>query len=255
MDDSHDGLEKEAFAVAGYYGWSLGFLDAETEWEKCLDRHGLRYFRAVECEQVQGEFFKLRKDPRYTTMASQKAAAAAIREEFIAILNSAVGFDGIGFGVPLEIYRHVLATEPEAQIFLQDHHFYFAYHTLMIELVKKCEPQFKGHWIGFVCDDHSNRVEAEGAYDELKQKNPRSARMMASMGHADDEVVRPLQMADLLAYETRRNTLIQWKGGVPAKDAVINKLGDSIWFIGYASEEYLRAAIRDLVEQRKQRGE
>src|SRR6266536_5836755 len=253
LDDSHDGLDREVFAVAGYYGWSLGFIDAETEWQKCLDRHNLKYFRAVQCEQVQGEFFKLRRDPRYTSMASQKAAAAEIRKEFIAILISAMGFDGIGFGVPLEIYRKVLATEPEARLFLQDHHFYFAYHTLMIELVKKCEPTFKGHWIAFVCDDHSDRTEAEAAYDELKKNNPLSARMMASMGHADDKVVVPLQMADLLAYEARRNTLLQWKGGAPSKDAVINQLSDSISFIGYASEEYLRAAIRDLVEQRKRR--
>ena len=168
LDDSHDQFEQEVFAVAGFYGWSMGFLDAETEWQKCLDRHGLNYFHGVECENVKGEFFKLREDPRYGTLASQKAAAAGIREDFISVLNHATEMDGIGLGVPLAVYQKVLQTEPEARIFLQDHHFYFAYHTLIIELVKRCEPKYKGHWIGFVCDDHSKRDEAEAAYDDLK---------------------------------------------------------------------------------------
>ena len=250
LDDSHDGLEQEVFAVAGYYGWSLGFFDAEREWEHCLTRHGLQYFHAIECEQVQGQFFKLRKDPRYNSLASQKAAAAGIRSELISILNQHVGFDGIGLAVPLEAYRKVLDTEPDASILLQDRHFYFAYHHLMIELVKKCEDRFKGHWIGFVCDDHSRRDEAEKAYDELKTKNPRSARMMASMTHADDKITLPLQMADLLAYEVRRAAMEQLRHKPAFAGDVINQLSESIWFIGYPDENYLRAAVRDLVEQR-----
>jgi Protein of unknown function (DUF3800) len=253
LDDSHDGLDREVFAVAGYYGWSLGFVHAENDWNECLDRHGLDYFKASECENVRGQFFKLRRDPRYTTMATQKEAASKIREEFITILNESVQIDGVGLGVPLEIYRKVLATEPEARIFLQDRHLYFGYHMLMIEMIKRLEPTHSGHWIGFVCDDHSRRDEAEAAYDELKEKNPKSAKMMGSMTHDDDEVIVPLQMADLLAYEVRRGTVETMKNGEIGKESLINQLGHSTWFVGYASEEYLREAIRDLVEQRTQR--
>jgi hypothetical protein len=253
LDDSHDQFDKEVFAVAGFYGWSLGFIDAEVEWQKCLDRHGLKYFHAVECENVRGEFWKLRRDLRCATLDSQKAAAAEIREEFLSVINRATEIDGIGLCVPLVAYREVLATEPEARIFLQDRHFYFAYHTLMIELVKRCETDFRSHWIGFVCDDHSNRKEAEAAYTELKEKNPKSAKRMASMTHADDKVVLALQMADLLAYEARRSMLQQLQHRPISKNDVMSRLSESVLFMGHASEDYLREAIRDLIQQRRER--
>src|ERR1700687_13830 len=139
LDDSHDQFDKEVFSVAGDYGWSLGFIDAETEWQKGLEPHGPGNFPAGECENVNAQFRKLRGDPRYRTLDSQKAAAAEIREDFISVVNEASEIDGIGLCVPLEAYRNVFTTEPDAEIFLQDRHFYFAYHTLMIELVKRSE--------------------------------------------------------------------------------------------------------------------
>ena len=76
---------------------------------------------------------------------------------------------------------------------------------------------------------------------------------MASISHGDDKVVLPLQMADLIAYEARRALLHQLQHRPIHKDDVISKLSDAIWFMGNATEEYLRAAIRDLLAQRKKR--
>jgi tetratricopeptide (TPR) repeat protein len=251
LDDSHDQRDEQVFAVAGFFGWSLGFIDAENNWGDCLEHHGLKYFHAVECENVKGEFQKLR--PRYKTLDHQKEAAAAIRDDFIAVINEATELDGIGLCISLETYRKVLAAEPNARIFLQDRHFYFAYHTLIIELVKRTEKEFRNHWIGFVCDDYSRRDEAEAAYDQLKEKNPISARRMASMTHSDDKTVRALQMADLIAYEARRAKLQQLQHRPVHKNDVMSKLSDTIWFMGDATEKYLREAIHDLVEQRDRR--
>jgi hypothetical protein len=186
-------------------------------------------------------------------MEAQKGAAAEIKEDFISVVNRETAIDGIGLCVPLEAYRKVLANEPDARIFLQDRHFYFAYHTLMIELIKRCEKDFKNHWVAFVCDDHSRRDEAEAAYEELKEKNPRSAKRMGSMTHADDKAVLPLQMADLIAYEARRAMLYQLQHRPVSKNDAMSKLSESIYFMGHASENYLREAIRDLIGQRKER--
>jgi hypothetical protein len=186
-------------------------------------------------------------------MEAQKAAAAEIRNDFLSVVTGETEIDGIGLCVPLVPYRKVLATEPEARIFLQDRHFYFAYHTLMIELIKRCERDFKNHWVAFVCDDHSKRDEAEAAYEELKEKNPRTAQRMGSMTHADDKAVLPLQMADMIAYEARRAMIYQLQHRPISKNDVMSKLSESIYFMGHASEDYLRDAIRDLVQQRKER--
>jgi hypothetical protein len=244
LDDSKDGSGKVVIAVAGFWGWAPDFIDTENKWNDCLRRHGLAYFKANECENLHGEFFKYRRRT-LLRWEDKLAAAANIRSELIAILNAS-RIDGIGLGMAIADFERVRSTEPGGGKVLRGGTFYFSYHSLMIDLVKRIEKDFRSHIVAFVCDEHSDWKAAEEAYADLNRKNPRSAQKMGSITHADDKVCVPLQMADLMAYETRRAREAVMKGTNPNDRNALTELAPSVLFFGNVTEEYLREVVRDL---------
>lgn len=248
LDDSRDQDDKVLIAVAGFYGWCLDFFDVETKWQQCLRRHGLKYFHATECESLNGQFYRFRrKKGRHSPEEWEecRAAAAKVRSELIAVLNESP-LEGIGMALAFRDYRRVRRTEKGAAQILQLKPFYFCYHQLMIDLVRQAEPRFKGHVIGFVCDQYPKQSEAERAFSSLKQKNPSSARMIASIAHDDDKAVPPLQMADLLAHETRLAKLARMRGKDPLGRNSLYELAPSVFTFKDITEVYLREVVHEL---------
>ena len=86
------------------------------------------------------------------------------------------------------------------------------YNTLIkstIELTSK-------HWpsklpIAFMFDDHGGWKEAEEAYRKPK-RDPVIEPRLGRISHGNDRKIAPLQMADLMAFETRHKCK-EWKRG------------------------------------------
>ncbi|MGA7852780.1 MAG: DUF3800 domain-containing protein, partial [Candidatus Acidiferrales bacterium] len=112
---------------------------------------------------------------------------------------------GISVGLNLRDFRKISARPTAVTKFGTDK-VTFAYKLLIrdcVELIEKDVPECANLDIAFTFDDRGDWKQAEEAYRELKTSMPAIGRRMGAVTHADDKKHPALQMADLLAHETR----------------------------------------------------
>jgi hypothetical protein len=71
-DDSTDQPKHYMQTAGGIFGWPANFTEAERQWNKHLEKAGIDYFKASECEMLMGQF-----DPARLGMNLSSARALA----------------------------------------------------------------------------------------------------------------------------------------------------------------------------------
>src|SRR5215470_2174827 len=207
-DDSHDRKMETIISAGALIGWPYLIFDAECRWQKRIDRDGITYFRSFDCENLSGEF-----DPHKHgwSLNVGSTIARAVRNDFVSIITSKTGIAGIGTGFLLDDFRDVVSSNSTARDYWGTDPTIAVYKLLITTVLQLLDidwPESRGLPIAFTFDDHANWKEAEEAYRQLKVNDPLGDRM-GYVAHADDKAHPPLQMADLIAYETRLRT-IEW---------------------------------------------
>lgn len=209
-DDSSDRNHQEVLSVGAFWGWSADFSSVEAAWQDRLQRDGVAYFHATECESLSGQFDPV---PRGLSLNSARAFAESVRYDLIQILDKSK-LDGAAVSLSRRDFSEVMLSNPIAQREYPADPTVLTYRSLIklaIDELLRLHPHFEGEArVDFVFDDHSNWEKAEIAYEVLRQNDPLCRQMVGSVKHSDDKNLPALQMADLMAHEARYHALSYW---------------------------------------------
>jgi hypothetical protein len=199
-DESADAKQERWLAVGSFFGKVEDFPKVETEWRERLAQDQVDYFHATECERLVGEFDFVAKGLDKDQKSARKRADS-LRNDLATILGqSTIG--GISVGLNLHDFREI--AEAFAEEFRTDK-VTFAYKVLIRDCITQIDkdwPESANLTIAFTFDDRADWKQAEDAYEQLKSI-PAIDKRMGVVIHADDKKHPALQMADLLAHETR----------------------------------------------------
>jgi hypothetical protein len=212
LDESFDKAPSGFYAVGGFIAQGVPTFELERGWGKCLERHGLEYFKASECESGRGQFSKFIADPPNITDAERKTLDS-ISHEFCKIIGLPVPYDPrnflalFGVGVVQKDFYDVIKN-PDARAVLGDNPWRLAYEMAMVQAAWAMKELGEGepkHCVSFVCDEDEEHAEtAPLAYRALKKGSPIAAQYMCTFSPADEKRCAPLQAADAVIYEIRK---------------------------------------------------
>jgi Protein of unknown function (DUF3800) len=212
LDESFDMKKSGFYAVGGFIAKGVPTFELERNWEKCLKRHGLDYYKASQCESGTGQFAKFVSNPKKITDAERKTLDS-ISHEFCRIIGFPVEYDErnflalFGAGVVQNDFYDVI-KEPTARAVLGDSPYRLAYDLGMVQAawaMKELSDGTPKHCVSFVCDEDEEHVDtAPCAYRALKKANPVAAQYMCTFSTADEKLCAPLQAADAVVYEIRK---------------------------------------------------
>jgi hypothetical protein len=212
LDESFDMKQSGFYTVGGFIAQGVPTFELERNWEKCLNRHGLKYYKASECESGKGQFSQFVADPANITNAERKTLAS-ISQEFCKIIGFPVEYDSrnflalFGVGVVQSDFYDVI-KDPGARAILGESPHRLAYDMAMVQAawaMKELRDGEPAHCVSFVCDeDEEHAAIAPVAYRALKKTNPIAAQYMCTFSTADEKQCAPLQAADAVVYEIRK---------------------------------------------------
>jgi hypothetical protein len=239
-DDSHDEKMREIISAGALIGWPPSIFEAERRWVKRLERDGIAYFRAVDCEHLTGEFDWHR---RGWSLNVGSTIARSVRTDLVQIIKTKDGIGGFGVSMMLKDFTEAINESPQAKSYWGMNPTIAVYKlliTTIVQLLERDWPESSGCPIALTFDDHAKWREAEAAYQQLKDSDPLCAERIGSIGHLDDKKHPPLQMADLMAYEARKRTLEWIAGGVEVRP-VFKELtaGQAVYYLGLARKDEL----------------
>jgi hypothetical protein len=204
-DDSSDRLHESILCAGSFLGWARDFYYAGVDWQARLEKDGIKYFRATECESLTGEF----KPKEGLRLDEARARALMVRHDLEKIIEKS-GIGCISASMIWNDFRELVAENGKARTHYGTDAVIFIYKRLIkatCTLLERDWSETPGLKVAFTFDSHNRWRQAEEAYEELRQTDPTCARRMLHAGHADDQDYPALQMADLMAHEARFKTV------------------------------------------------
>lgn len=242
-DDSTDQPKQQMQTAGAIFGWPANFTEAERLWNQHLEKAGIDYFKASECETLSGQFDPLRLG---MNLSSARALADATRRDLVSVIEK-IELSIVAVSIVLNDFKEVIANNSKARYYYGADSTVLVYGRLIkatIDLIHQDTPELIKHRMAFTFDSHAEYLKAEAAYRNLKEKDSACAEMMGYVGHADDIEHPPLQMADLVAHEARHKSMQTLANSDQERPAYkhLSKAG-AIYFIGTITRTGL---LRDL---------
>jgi hypothetical protein len=248
VDPKHKGKYRGYFTVGGFMGRGDPVFELERRWEKLLDKHGLKYFKASECENGWKQFAKFVLDSKNIT-PDERAVLDSISFEFLDLIVHPVAFDNrpflacYGVGIMQDEFYDVIQDD-YARSVLGESPYRLAYDFGFIAGAWMMKQLGEGWGASFVCDEHEIYSPlAPVAYYKLKETNPEAAHYMLTFSSVDEKNCAPVQAADAVVYEVRR--ALHFKGKYPDLSGNLRKqfqllAGErGMAYIGYANKQQL----------------
>jgi len=242
-DESYD---SGIYTCGAFIGWPKDFYYLGVKWDERLQKDNLRYFRASECEGLYGQFDP--QNPPGYGLSQARARAESVRYDLIEIIKSDV-IGGISISVSRKDFEDFVSKDLKAAQRFGTDILIYTYKTLItltVELLEQDWPEYPKPKAAFLLDEHSNWQKAEEAYSSLKAENTACANRMLVIGHADDEEYPGLQMADLMAHESRLHTKAHI-GNVGTERLMMRELKKkhNVYFTGLMQKEQLQGMLNE----------
>jgi len=204
-DDSTDQPNQRIQTAGAVFGWPLDIFEAERLWDNHLREANIDYFKDSESETLSGQF-----DPQRLGMSlnSARAFADATRHDMVSVLER-IPLAAVAVSLVLKDFKEVIDASAKARYYYGSDSTILVYGRLIkatIDLIDQDMPALSRIGMAFEFDDQADYLKAEEAYRTLELKDAQCAAVMGHIGHADDKVHLPLQMADLIAHEARHKT-------------------------------------------------
>jgi hypothetical protein len=244
LDDSKDRGAKRVMVSAGFCANTRDWQDFTEDWQRVLDKHGLRYFKSSECHYVNGEFKKFRKG-KYAR-PEEHQIANQIRAELQKVLASHPRIRAIGIAVQVEDYRKI-ASLPEAKSHLPIDPYRAALSSVMLETIKHAKELSRHPLVVFVHDDGDDFDGLCNCFREFRKKNRKTAKFTRTFIPMDDKGTPALQAADLIANHTAFLAGKRLDNKEVVAEMRSNISGLKIW-----EKNYMKGLLRHLLTKHKQ---
>jgi hypothetical protein len=223
-DESEDGT---SFSVAGFTAPGKTWLHLGWEWESLLEAWNLKYFKASECESGLGEFAQYRDDPKNLKSDLKPHERNKLRDaktQFVDVICKHTDeLHGVGAVTSIEDFNRITSENVTARLLYMENPYYVclqgALITATVPMAKAnaSRPKHDQLYFAPVFDSHEQYSEiARIAYRKFRAKNPISSTVLLPVRYEDDKTTPALQVADMLAYEVRKELTKQIKS--PERD-------------------------------------
>jgi hypothetical protein len=205
LDESDDGKQERIFAVGALIGRQESWASIEWKWTELLKEYGIKYYHAVEAENVSGEFNRppFRSSPGKLTDAESKTIKD-VRRRFLSLACNGT-LAGIVLGIDMKDFRSV-ANSPENLDKFGGTPYYYGYHIAMLTSVDLIKYHLTSkELVAFICDQqqqyssHMLRV-----HSDFQIRNPSLRSQIGSLRYENKVGFIGLQAADCLVYEGRK---------------------------------------------------
>jgi len=246
IDDSKDSKQEKVYVSAGFLGNKKDWAHLTSDWNKCLLRHGIEYFKISEYKMMKGQFAKFRAlgNPQSRNAADQ------VKTELQQIINDhKQTIAGVAIAVNVPDYEKV-CSRPEAKTILGSNPYHRALESLFYQTCKKVRRDLgRNVLVSFVHDEGDDFPELFALYKDFKKKNKKTAKLMGGFIPLDDKLVPALQMADMIANN------IQQKGVISLKSRHFSKedfeMHENIVLARIMNEDYMLNVLkRELIERK-----
>lgn len=207
--------EKPGFSIAGYSAAYDTWLHIDWAWTELLKRWNLKYYKASECENGLCEFAQYRDDPTDQKSPLNPIEREKLREikvQFIdAICKHHDDLQGYGAAIVVEDFQKVIAEDPIARKTFLDKPYYLGAQLCLVAAAmpvrdantrRSGDERIELRPIFDSTEEYSGI--AKQVFDNFKEKNPRAAEVLLPPAYENDVTTTPLQVADTLAYEIRK---------------------------------------------------
>jgi len=206
FDESADGRQERIFVIAGFLGRCEQWSKIEWRWRELLDKYEIKYYHAVEAEFARKEFEKppYRTDHKTKLNRAQFALLKNVRTDFLSVLTS--GFvTGLSIGIPIAAFNAV-ANTPEIREKFGNSPYYHCSHLAMLRALHGIRYELGSReLIKFIFDrQQEHEAEMMRVHEEFRRKSSVYSAQVGSVTFEDKQEFIPLQVADTLAYETRK---------------------------------------------------
>jgi uncharacterized protein DUF3800 len=205
FDESSDGKEEKIYVVAGFLGRFEQWSKIEWRWRERLDKYHIKYYHAVEAEFARKQFEKppYRTDHKANLNQEQFRLLEDARADFLSVLTS--GFvTGLSIGIPMAAFNAV-ANTPETQEKFGNSPYYYCSHLAMRRALHGIRFELGSkELIKFTFDRHEQHgPEMVRVHEEFRARDFYRSQI-GTLDFGDKADCIPLQVADTLAYETRK---------------------------------------------------
>lgn len=241
--DESGAEDKPVFSVAGFVSSEKRWDRFDYHWEKELRKRDVSVFHMTDFENREGEF----KDKDWTNQN---------RIEFIGQLAHIIKntiIVGVGHAVLLDDFRTVFCPEVSSRETLK-RAYVFLFHSCLDDLLIHLVPHLsRREHIACICEE---RAGVEGAtvekFEETGRRAPEWKRVFqVTPLFAPKHAFRPLQSADILAYEGYKHVTNQFltdEALRPARKLFTSLDRSKRLFMGYYNEARLQNVRRRLTE-------
>ncbi|NYF88064.1 DUF3800 domain-containing protein [Tunturiibacter empetritectus] len=230
IDDSKDSKQEKVFVSAGFLANKIDWSHLTDEWNRCLIRHGIAYYKTSEYKMMKGQFERFRSVGR-TTAKQIKAELQQI------VKNHHQTIAGVAVAVNVQDYLKV-CLRPEAKSIFSKNTYHRALESLVFQTCKKVRRDLgRKIQIAFVHDEGDDYPELLLLYKDFKKKNPKTAKMMAGFTIQDDKITPALQMADMIANNIQRKAVKSLEAGKLNKEEF--EMHENIVIARIMNEEYM----------------
>jgi hypothetical protein len=167
-DESYD-KDNRVYVVAGFVGRDKDWRTVSRNWRNRCLKDGIECYHASDCESQLGDF-------KHFTVAQSISLNSDLIEDLI---GSRIA--GFGVGIFVDDYKAVAETTPRAKDMLRRSPYFLALQFLLVDLAAEIAT-YGNSPVAFIFeqqDEFSGQVKL--MYEEIKFKNPESARCMGSL--------------------------------------------------------------------------
>jgi hypothetical protein len=234
---SHEG--SPVLCVAGYIVEKDACVRLDAEWERVLNKFGLPFFRMSACAHGTYPFKRLSMDERI-----------AVEKELIAIIKANLTY-GIAVTVQPEMYDAIMPSAPDLAI--GDSAYTFCARTCLTAVkVWARDQKYAGDIAYFFESGHRSQSHANALMNEVfANSGLRKEYRYVSHTFADKQKVRPLQAADIIAWQwhTDHKRRMSGKADRPRLDCRELMLDNDPESSRYHTLHWTEGMLRDMAQR------
>lgn len=223
LDDSDDGRRKVFIVAGALFGNKSAWNKFHKAWRDCLKTSPrIQYFHQKELTSLTGEFMQFRDEDKWPKPLGSEAANRKREALATAIEQSSLQAHGLALSIP--DYLEVRSSALNAKRFLDKDPWIYLLQEVAFDTARRIEQIDPKASVAFVSDDSNNARRYTEFYISFKKKNPRIAKRMSGITHANSEVCYPVQAADLIAAEAKKCCAVIFQSGkIPKEIRLLGK--------------------------------
>lgn len=189
FDESGSGINSPILCVAGYVFEKDAAIMLDEEWAEVLHKYHLPYFRMSSCAHGTEPFVELKKN----------GETVQVEKEMIKIIKERASC-GIAVTVEPSLYDRIIPQSPN---FVREA-YTFCLHNCVVGVTEWLEQiKYNGKIAYFFESGHKSQGEANKYMNDLfKIPELKERHRYGSHTFADKKEIKPLQAADLLAWQS-----------------------------------------------------